>query len=88
MIVDKLTAHFHSTPASHKLGVLFVVDSVTRQWIERAKHDSQSLTDRSPPDDSYVAGVNRMSAKVISLVKEMVTKGPADQKVCLAVVIL
>lgn len=84
MIIDRLTMHFHATPATHKLGVLFVVDSVTRQWIEKAKGTGQSFTEATAPEGSFAAGVHMMSRKVASFVKEMIATGPTDQKVCCA----
>ncbi|TDZ46041.1 Rpb7-binding protein seb1 [Colletotrichum trifolii] len=40
---------------SHKLGVLYVVDSVTRKWLEQAKSRGQHV-DGSAPDGTYAAG--------------------------------
>lgn len=82
MIVDKLTEHFRSTPATHKLGVLFVVDSVTRQWMEKAKQAGQGSAAAMSSDSPYVAGVDRMSKIVASFVGETVSQAPVDQKVC------
>jgi hypothetical protein len=33
--------HFKKAPGTHKLGVLYVVDSVTRQWVEAARKAGQ-----------------------------------------------
>lgn len=83
MLVQKIYTQFKRTPATHKLGVLYVVDSVTRQWIEKATAAGEKLTGGSSnADGTFAAGVQRMTDLLPLLVKDVITTAPEDQKVC------
>lgn len=80
VLVQKLYTHFKKAPGTHKLGVLYVVDSVTRKWLDQAKQNSQTV-DGSAPDGSYAAGVNRVTELIPVLMNDIMSTAPADQKV-------
>ncbi|TDZ25333.1 Rpb7-binding protein seb1 [Colletotrichum orbiculare MAFF 240422] len=79
VLVQKLYTHFKKAPMSHKLGVLYVVDSVTRKWLEQAKSRGQHV-DGSAPDGTYAAGVHRVSELMPVLMNDMLQSPPEGQK--------
>jgi protein NRD1 len=81
-ITQKLYRHLKRTPGTHKLGVLYVVDSVTRQWIEKARQSSQELSGGAAPEGTFAAGVHRITELLPSLINDTVQNAPADHKVC------
>ncbi|THX88961.1 hypothetical protein D6D04_00024 [Aureobasidium pullulans] len=79
-ITQKLYRHLKRTPGTHKLGVLYVVDSVTRQWIEKARQSSQELSGGAAPEGTFAAGVHRITELLPSLINDTVRNAPADHK--------
>lgn len=82
MIVQKFYTHFKKAPGTHKLGVLYLIDSVVRKWVEQAKHNSQEISS-SAQDGTFAAGVFRVTEIVPALMDNIVQTAPVDQKVCL-----
>ena len=80
-MVSKIFTHFKRTDASHKLGVLYVIDSVTRQWIEKAVSDGQDLTTPNTSDGTFAAGVKRVTELLPQLLNDLINNAPDDQKV-------
>lgn len=80
VLIQKLYTHFKKAPATHKLGVLYVVDSVTRKWSEQAKTAGQPA-DNNALDGTYGAGVNRVKELLPSLMNDIISSSPQDQKV-------
>lgn len=72
--------HFKKTPGTHKLGVLYVVDSVTRKWLEKAKAQGQPVS-ASAQDGTFAAGVNRVTELMPVLMNDITQSIPEDQKV-------
>ncbi|KAF4969386.1 hypothetical protein FSARC_3368 [Fusarium sarcochroum] len=66
-------------PGTHKLGVLYVVDSVTRKWLEQAKTQAQAINS-SAPDGTYAAGVNRVTELMPVLMNDILQTAPEEQK--------
>ncbi|KAF9878502.1 hypothetical protein CkaCkLH20_03994 [Colletotrichum karsti] len=79
LIVQKLYMQFKKAPVSHKLGVLYVVDSVTRKWNEQAKALGQ-VVDSSAPDKSFAAGVHRVTELMPVLMNDILQYAPEGQK--------
>ncbi|TVY36788.1 Rpb7-binding protein [Lachnellula subtilissima] len=80
VLVQKLYTHFMRAPASHKLGVLYVVDSVTRKWTEQAKNTGQTIN-VSAEDGTFAAGVNRVKELLPNLMNNIIASSPdKDQK--------
>ena len=61
LLIQKLYTHFKKTSGSHKLGVLYVVDSVLRKWMDQAKQNGQAINNTAA-DSTFAAGVNRSVA--------------------------
>jgi protein NRD1 len=68
-------------PSTHKLGALYVIDSVVRQWIDSAKKAGQELQieGRGEPG-TYPAAVKRITELMPALIDDIVKVIPADQK--------
>ena len=81
VLVQRIYTHFKKTPPTHKLGVLYVVDSVTRGWVEQAKKAGQALGQASPPPGTYAAGVGRVTELLPSFMNDMINNAPEEQKV-------
>ncbi|KAM3460331.1 hypothetical protein NHJ6243_006045 [Beauveria neobassiana] len=79
VLIQKIYTHFKKTPGTHKLGVLYVVDSVTRKWLEQAKAQGQPINS-SAPDGTYAAGVHRVTELMPVLMNDISQSAPEDQK--------
>lgn len=76
----KIYTHFKKAPATHKLGVLYVVDSVTRKWVDQAKHQGQPINGTAPYG-TYAAGVDRVTQLLPNLMSDILDNAPGEQKV-------
>ncbi|RKF56445.1 Rpb7-binding protein seb1 [Golovinomyces cichoracearum] len=79
VLIQKIYTHFKKAPGTHKLGVLYVVDSVTRKWTEQAKNAGQTINS-SAPDGTYAAGVHRVKELLPVLMNDIILTAPIDQK--------
>ncbi|WEW56350.1 hypothetical protein PRK78_001793 [Emydomyces testavorans] len=79
VLIQKIYTHFKRAPGTHKLGVLYVVDSVTRQWVESARKAGQPAGS-SAPDGTFAAGVNRVTELLPVLMTDIINSAPEDQK--------
>ncbi|UKZ89914.1 uncharacterized protein TrAFT101_004947 [Trichoderma asperellum] len=79
VLIQKIYTHFKKTPGTHKLGVLYVVDSVTRKWLEQAKAQGQPINS-SAQDGTYAAGVHRVTELMPVLMNDILQSAPEDQK--------
>ncbi|KAI5457980.1 hypothetical protein BGZ63DRAFT_363437 [Mariannaea sp. PMI_226] len=79
VLIQKIYTHFKKAPGTHKLGVLYVVDSVTRKWLEQAKNQAQAI-DSSAPDGTYAAGVHRVTELMPVLMNDILQTAPEEQK--------
>ena len=80
VLIQKLFTHFKKTPGTHKLGVLYVVDSVTRKWTEQAKSAGQTINSAAE-DGTFAAGVHRVKELLPVLMNDIIQSAPDDQKV-------
>jgi protein NRD1 len=80
VLIQKLFTHFKKAPGTHKLGVLYVVDSVTRKWLEQAKVHGQSINGTAK-DGTYAAGVHRVTELMPTLMNDIISTAPAEQQV-------
>ncbi|KAJ4332141.1 hypothetical protein N0V95_009728 [Ascochyta clinopodiicola] len=78
-IIQKILQQFQNSPATHKLGVLYVVDSVTRQWVEKAKAAGQSVSRNAAPG-TYAAGVQKMTDVLPAVMNDLVQHVPDNQR--------
>lgn len=79
VLIQKLYTHFKKAPATHKLGVLYVLDSVTRKWTEQAKAAGQPINSGAQ-DGTYAAGVHRVKELLPVLMNDIIQSAPGDQK--------
>lgn len=79
-IVQSLYRALKKAPATHKLGALYVIDSVTRQWIDKAKQNGQDLhvEGRGEPG-TYSAAVKRVTELLPALLDDILKGIPQDQ---------
>lgn len=80
VLIQKIYTHFKKAPGTHKLGVLYVVDSVTRQWVDQARKAGQT-PGSGAPDGTFAAGVNRVTELLPVLLTDIINTAPEDQKV-------
>jgi protein NRD1 len=75
VLIEKILLQYSNSPATHKLGVLYVVDSVIRQWVERAKKAGQAVSNKAAPG-TYASGVQmvRDAVPVVLNQKEKISK--------------
>ncbi|KAI1418213.1 hypothetical protein F5Y13DRAFT_150849 [Hypoxylon sp. FL1857] len=79
VLIQKIYTHFKKAPATHKLGVLYVVDSVTRRWVDQAKLQEQPINS-SAKDGTYAAGVHRVTELLPVLMNDILQNAPGEQK--------
>lgn len=79
VLIQKIYTHFKKAPGTHKLGVLYVVDSVTRKWLEQAKAQGQTINS-SAQDGTYAAGVNRVTELMPVLMNDILQTAPEEHK--------
>ncbi|KAF1997178.1 hypothetical protein P154DRAFT_441659 [Amniculicola lignicola CBS 123094] len=78
-IVQKIVQAFKNSPTTHKLGVLYIVDSVTRQWMERAKQASQTIS-KNAAAGTFGSGVQKVTDVLPTLMSDLVQSVPENQK--------
>ncbi|KAI4239550.1 MAG: hypothetical protein L6R40_005495 [Gallowayella cf. fulva] len=80
VLIQKIYTHFKKAPGPYKLGVLYVVDSVTRSWVEQARKAGQQPS-ASAAYGTYGAGVYRVTELLPMLMTDISNSAPEDQKV-------
>jgi protein NRD1 len=58
---------------------LYVVDTVTRQWVEKARASGQAVSKNAAPG-TFAAGVQRITDALPSLMTELAHTAPDNQK--------
>jgi protein NRD1 len=79
--VQKLATHLQRSQPQQKLGVLYAVDTVVRQWIEKAAASGQNTAALDVPEGTFASGVRRMRAALPVMMNDIVLSAPEDQKV-------
>ncbi|KAL1601600.1 hypothetical protein SLS60_006515 [Paraconiothyrium brasiliense] len=79
LIVQRIAQQFKNSPATHKLGVLYVVDSVVRQWLDRAKKTGQAVS-RSAAPGTFASGVQKITDILPLLMTDLSHSAPDSQK--------
>jgi protein NRD1 len=80
IIIQKIFTQFKKNPATHKLGVLYVVDSVTRQWVEKARQAGQVPPGSTAADGTFASGVQKMTDLLPVMMNELIQTAPENQK--------
>ncbi|KAF2463633.1 uncharacterized protein BDR25DRAFT_107458 [Lindgomyces ingoldianus] len=78
-VVQNIVHQFKNSPATHKLGVLYVIDSVTRQWVEKAKIAGQAVSRNAAPG-TFASGVQNVTDALPALMNDLVQCAPRNQK--------
>ncbi|KAK1822120.1 hypothetical protein LTR12_003466 [Friedmanniomyces endolithicus] len=80
-IVQSLYLALKKAPATHKLGALYVIDIVTRQWIEKAKQNGQELNFEGRGEaGTFSAAVKRVTELIPALFDDIMKGVPQEQK--------
>ncbi|KAK3386949.1 hypothetical protein B0H63DRAFT_521027 [Podospora didyma] len=79
VLIQKIFTQFKKAPGTHKLGVLYVVDSVTRKWMDQAKAQGQPISSAAK-DGTFAAGVYRVTELMPTLMNDIIATAPDDQK--------
>ena len=62
--------------------MLYVVDSVTRGWVEQARKVGQAIgRNEHPSDGTFAAGHKRVTELLPSFMNDIINTAPEDQKV-------
>lgn len=80
VLISKVYTHFKKAPNNKKLGVLYVVDSVSRSWLEQARKENQPLGPDAA-EGTYAAGVGRITELLPAFMNDIIAVAPEDQKV-------
>ncbi|KAF2280393.1 uncharacterized protein EI97DRAFT_430130 [Westerdykella ornata] len=78
-IVQKIVQQYHNSPVTHKLGVVYVLDSVTRQWVEKAKAAGQAIIKNAAPG-TFASGVQKVTDVLPTLMSDLIQTAPDNQK--------
>ncbi|KAF1967366.1 hypothetical protein BU23DRAFT_559427 [Bimuria novae-zelandiae CBS 107.79] len=79
LVVEKIAQQLKNSPATHKLGVLYVVDSVARQWLDRARKTGQAVSRNAAPG-TFASGVQKINDVLPFLMNDLFQSAPEDQK--------
>ncbi|KAA8911342.1 NRD1 protein, partial [Sphaerosporella brunnea] len=78
VIIQKLYTHFKKCPGTHKLGPLYVVDSIARKYLDQAKKNHQDVSS-SAPDGTFAAGVFRITNLLPPLMNDILQNAPPEE---------
>lgn len=79
LVVFKIVQQFKNSAATHKLGVLYVIDSVTRQWVEKARSSGQAVSKNAAPG-TFASGVQQVTDALPVLMTDLIQVAPDNQK--------
>lgn len=76
--------HFRLSPGTHKLGVLYVVDSIARMYQEQARRHGQDIS-TTTDDGTFAGGLRHITSVLPSLMNDIIQHAPDSQKVILKI---
>ncbi|KAJ0297202.1 hypothetical protein COL516b_010943 [Colletotrichum fioriniae] len=79
VLIQKLYTTFKKFTAPYKLGVLYVIDSVMRKWLDQARVSGQPV-DGTARDGTFGAGCHRITGLMHTLISDMVQLRLEGQK--------
>lgn len=68
-LISTLYSSCKATPSSHKLGALYVVDSIVRVYMDEAKKRGETIN-ASAPEGTFAAGVYKISELVEAIIDD------------------
>lgn len=80
VLIQNIYTHFKKAPGTHKLGVLYVVDSIVRHWIETTRKPGRPPRSAAP-DGTFAAGVDRITKLLPVLMTDIISSASEDHKV-------
>jgi len=80
--ITHLYKHFRLSPGTHKLGVLYVVDSISRMYQEQARRHGQDIS-TTTDDSTFAGGLRHITSVLPSLMNDIIQHAPDSQKVWL-----
>ncbi|GME94461.1 unnamed protein product [[Candida] boidinii] len=78
-LIPKLLDLYKITPNTHKLGGLYIVDSIARSYKEKAIKDDVEINDESP-EGTYASGFLKIQKNAIQLIDEIIPNANEDIK--------
>lgn len=78
-IVQRIVQQFQDSAATHKLGVLYAVDAVARQWVEKAKAAAQPVSKNAAPG-TFASGLQLIRDVLPVLMANLIQSAPDNQK--------
>lgn len=78
-LIEKIFTHFKTAPSSHKLGVLYVIDSITLHWVDATRRAGRPPRSAAP-GGTLAAGVDRMTKLLPVLMTDIISTAPLDDK--------
>ncbi|GME96142.1 unnamed protein product [[Candida] boidinii] len=78
-LIPKLLDLYKITPNTHKLGGLYIVDSIARSYKEKAVKDDVEINDESP-EGTYASGFLKIQKNAIQLIDEIIPSASEDIK--------
>ena len=79
VLIQKIYAQFKKAENAKKLGVLYCLDSVTRQWQSQAGRLKQQIG-HGAPDGTFGAAVAHVSELLPALMHDIIAVIPAEQR--------
>ncbi|KAL5630623.1 hypothetical protein BROUX41_000495 [Berkeleyomyces rouxiae] len=80
VVVSALVRYLKRAPITHKLGAVYIFDSVLRKWIEKAKAQGQPEVSSADEHGTFAAGVARIRDVIEPLVLDVIRVCPPDQR--------
>jgi protein NRD1 len=80
VLIQTIYTHFKKAPATHKLGVLYVVHSIARHWVDATRKAGRPPRSAAP-DGTFAGGVDRVTKLLPVLMTDIINNAPQDQKV-------
>jgi len=72
------------SPGTHKLGVLYVVDSISRMYQEQARRHGQDIS-TTLDDATFAGGLRHITSVLPSLMNDIIQHAPDAQKVMIKI---
>ncbi|WDK09285.1 RNA recognition domain-containing protein [Colletotrichum graminicola] len=79
VLIQKLFTYFKMATPPYKLGILYVVDSVIRKWLEQAR-SRQQVSNENAPDGTFGAGAHRLTMLMPNLIDDLLRALPEGYK--------
>lgn len=77
-LIERLNSHLTKTPYSHKLGVLYVVDSIVRGYQDSSIANNEQKVGEDAPEGTFAAGVYKISQLIMPIFYNIFGVAPTD----------